>query len=147
MDSKDKSVVSVLSLAASAIAVICFVTGRSTLSDFLSPHPASATAPRFLTTPGASGPVSASPSMAEQTEQMLVQTAFFIHEGHPAGRGGDDYDADDHEDDRQKLISSLERYIVAAQRLPQERGRLARAEALLRQLNKMHPAPSPIGSG
>ena len=131
MNSKDKGVVSVLSLAASAIALICFVTGRSTLSDFVSPHTAS---PSPSSAPG-SAP--ASPAPVAQTEQTLTQAAFFVHYGHPPGRGGDDYDPDDRESDRQKLVGALETYVAAAQSLPQERSRLARAQALLHQLSKV----------
>ena len=141
MDKKDRSVVSVLSLAASAIALICFITGRTTLWDFLSPHsaPASASPAR------AASPVPAAPSFSTaETEKTLSQAAFFVHFGHLPGHGTDDYDADDTEEDRQKLVGVLETYVAAAQNQPKEKARLARAQALLHQLGKMRPVPVTI---
>ena len=141
MDKKDKNVVSVLSLAASAIALICFITGRTTLWDFLSPHSAPASAAPVQAASAA--PPASGPSTAE-TEKTLSQAVFFVHFGHLPGHGTDDYDADDTEADRQTLVSDLETYVAAAQNHPKEKARRARAQTLLHQLGKMHPAPVTI---
>ena len=131
---RGKGVVSVLSVAASALAVICFVTGRTTLSDFVSPaHSA------------ASPPVVSAASTRTQTEQLFSRAAFFVHYGHLPGRGTDDYDADDTEDDRQSLIAGLESYIASAPGgLPGKAGAagrksLARAQSLRQALTEMKP--------
>ncbi len=140
MNSKGIGVVSVLSLAASALAVICFVTGRTTLSDFVAPHSSPASAASAPSP--APAPVSAGPS-AVQTEQMLSQVAFFVHYNHLPGHGTDDYDADDTEQDRQTLIAQLEMYIAFASDKPQEKKRLTRAQVLRHLLGQMHPAAPP----
>ena len=140
MNSKGVGVVSVLSLAASALAVVCFVTGRTTLSDFVAPHssPASAASAPI----SAPAPVSAGPS-AGQTERMLTQAAFSCITITFQGHGTDDYDADDTEQDRQTLITQLETYIAFASDKPQEKKRLTRAQGLRHLLGQMHPAASP----
>ena len=133
-NSRGTGVVSVLSLAASAPAVICFVTGHTTLSSFLSPSSA-------LPAPM----VSAAPTQT-QTEQLFSQAAFFVHYGHLPGRGSDDYDADDIEDDRQRLIAELESYIVSVPVGPPGkagavvRESLARAQSLRHALAEMKPS-------
>ena len=138
MNSKDKSVVSVLSVAASALALICFVTGRTSLSSFVSPQSSPVSAPSPATTPTSSTPSTA------QTESILTQAAFFVHFHHLPGHGTDDYEADDTEQDRQNLITALETYIASASDKPQEKKRLARAQDLRHQLGVMHLSASPI---
>ena len=139
MNSKDKSVVSVLSVAASALALICFVTGRTSLSSFVSPQLSPASSP--ITPPSTSAGSSTS---AAQTESTLTQAAFFVHFHHLPGHGTDDYEADDTEQDRQNLITALETYIASASDKPQEKKRLARAQDLRHQLGVMHLSASPI---
>ncbi len=137
MNSKDIGVVSVMSLAASALAVICFVSGRTKLSDFVAPHSAPAAAPPALSSPPAAQNAGTSPA---ETEKMLSQAAFFVHYGHLPGHGTEDYDADDTEQDRQILVSKLETYIASAPDQPQEKKRLAHAQNLCHLLGQMHPA-------
>lgn len=147
MNTKDRNVVSVLSLAASAIAVICFVTGRTSLSDFTPGR--SAAAPASVVSLPSRPPAPINPVVqSAQTEQMLAQAAFFVHYGHLPGHGTDDYDADDTENDRQKLIGDLETFIASAsvglaqKDNSQQKKQLARAQSLHHALGQMKPAAS-----